>query len=322
MRRATIVGLAVALLFATPPADGARRKGDGPTTIATGYGAVWVGMGDGSVVRIDPRKHRMARRIKVYGFVRALVPAYGSMWVASGTAVLQRIDPVTGRVREIWSRDLWTVSAVAVVKGAVWVLDEAHHELRRIDPTRNGIAHRVGISSGEPLTLWADSTRLWLLVNTHPKPPMVEDNLEHVRLIALDPSTGLPLGPSIDTAGWVGFSAGFGSLWASDPIADTLTRVDPTSGRTIALRSGDDSGVAPTAGFGALWLPVGTALRRLDPNSLSALADVPVAADTVAVGAGGVWALDTGDGTGGTVTRVDPRTNRVVGRPIRIVPKP
>jgi hypothetical protein len=49
------------------------------------------------------------------------------------------------------------------------------------------------------------------------------------------------------------------------------------------------------------------------------VAEVPVAASMVAVGSGAVWALSIGDGT---VTKIDPRTNQVVGRPIVIVPKP
>jgi streptogramin lyase len=321
--RLIIVGVAVVMLIATGAASGSSEKGDGPKWIVTGYGSVWVGTGDGSVIRIDPRTHRIVQRIDVsFTMVQGLAPAYGSLWVATGTGLLKRIDPATGRVRDIWTPDVCTSQSVAVAAGSVWVLDSFRKRLCRIDPARNSVIRRISIDGGEPLTLRSDSRRLWLGTNTDPKPPMVEDHLERIRLLALDPSTGLPLGPRIDTAGWVGFSAGFGSLYANDPIAGTVARMDPASGRTIALRSGLASAAAPAAGLGAIWLPVGTALRRLDPDSLASVAEVPVAADLVAVGAGGVWALDTGDGTRGTVTKVDPRTNRVVGRPIRIVPEP
>jgi streptogramin lyase len=323
MVRLTLAGLALALLLATGPANGSAQKGDGPNLIVTGYGAVWIGTGDGSVIRIDPRTYRIVQRIDVsFTSVRGLVPAYGALWVATGTGLLKRIDPATGRVRDVWTPDVCTSQAVAVAAGAIWVLDGFRKRLCRFDPARNRVIRRTWIDAPEPLTLWSDSSRLWLGTNTDPKPPLVEDHLEHVRLVALDPRTGAALGPTIDTAGWVGFSAGFGSLWASDPIADTLARVDPASGRTIALRPGVDSAIAPVAGFGALWLPGGVALRRLDPDSLATVAEVRMAADTVAIGSGGVWVLDTGDGSRGTVTKVDPRTNRVVGRPIQIVPQP
>jgi hypothetical protein len=148
---------------------------------------------------------------------------------------------------------------------------------------------------------------------------MVEDNLEHVRQVALDPATARPLGPTIDTAGFVGWSAGLGSLWAADPIAETLARIDPVSGRALALRSGIASAIASVAGFGSLWLSGGGVLQRLDPVSLAPIAEVPIAATSVAVGAGAVWVLQD-DGTRGMVTKVDPRTNRVAGRPILIKP--
>jgi len=320
--RVLLAALIAGVLLAGGSANGAVRKGDGPTTIATGYGSVWVGTGSGSVLRIDPRRRRVVQRIKIYGFVHDLVPAYGSIWVSSGTAVLRRIDPATGRVREIWSRDLWTVTAVAVSAGRVWILDGAHRQLRRIDPARNRIDEKVGIPAGEPLWLWADPSHLWLQVNTDPKPPLVEDDLAHVRLIALDPVTGLPLGPAVETAGWIRFSAGFGSLWATDQIARTLARIDPPSGSTVATRSGVVSIVAPVPGFGSLLLPDGATLRRLDPESLATVAAVEAPGSAVAVGSGAVWLLGNGGGTRGTVTKVDPRTNGVVGRPIPIVPKP
>jgi streptogramin lyase len=318
MARAAVITFAV-LLLAAASATASQRKGNGPVWIATGYGSVWVGTGGGAVVRIDPRARRVVRRYDLsFTSVAGLAPAYGQVWVATGTGLLKRIDTKTGKVDDVWSRDVCTSQSVAVAAGAVWVLDFHRKRLCRIDPARRRISRRVWIDAGEPLTLWSDSSRLWLSVNVDPKPPMVEDNLEHVRLVALDPQTGAPLGPTIDTAGWVGFSAGFGSLWASNPIAHTLARIDPVSGRVLVLRSGIGSIGAPRAGFEALWLPTGRTLARLDPESLAMTAEVPVAASAVAVGAGGVWVLDTGDGTRGTVTKVDPSTNRVVGRTIPV----
>jgi streptogramin lyase len=315
-----VLALAVVVASLTAPgASAARLKGDGPTMIATGYGSVWVGTGDGSVIRIDPRAHRIVQRIKVYGFVHGLVPAYGSLWVATGAGLLKRIDAATGRVRDIWTADLCTSQSVAVAAGAIWVLDD--ERLCRIDPRRNRVVQRVPVETGEPLHLWSDGARLWLAVNTDPKPPMVEDHLDRVRLIALGPGKGLPLGPTIETSGWIRFSAGFGSLWATDQIARTLARIDPSNGQTVAIRSDVVSIVAPVAGFGSLWLPDGATLRRVDPQSLLVVGTVEVAGSTAAVGSGAVWVLGTADGTRGSVMQVDPRTNRVVGRPIPIVPK-
>ena len=318
MARLSLLAASIALLFVPAP-DAAPSKGDGPNQIATGYGSVWIGTGGGSVIRIDPRRYRIVQRHDVsFTSVYDLVPAYGAMWAATGSGLLQRIDARSGRVRECWTRNACSSRSVAVAGGAVWVLDFHHKRLCRIDPGRNRVIRRVWIDVGEPLIMWSDARRLWLATNVDPKPPLVEENLEHVRLIALDPRTGTPLGTTVETSGWVAFSSGFGSLWGSDPIADKLTRVDATTGRTLVVRAGISGAGAPAAGFRALWLPLGDRLARLDPESLEQVAEVPVAADDVAVGAGGVWVLDTGDGTRGVVRKVDPQTNRVVGPAIAV----
>jgi hypothetical protein len=303
------------------PASAHTLKGDGPRTIATGYGSVWVGTGSGFVVRINPRTNRVIQRIDVSSplSVQRLVPAYGSMWVATSTSLPRRIDARTGRVRMIWARDWCTAPSIAVVAGRVWVLDGLQHRLCEIDPSRNRLRRNVQLAWKAPLHLWSDGSRLWLAVNADPKPPMVEDNLERVRQIALDPHTGSPLGPAIDTAGWTGFSAGFGSLWAMDPITRTLARFDPFAGRLIATSSGIAAGAAPVSGFGSLWLAGGERVQRFDPVTLAPVAEVPLPASMLAVGSGAVWALSS-DGTRGIVRKIDPRTNRVVGRPIAIRP--
>jgi streptogramin lyase len=66
-------------------------------------------------------------------------------------------------------------------------------------------------------------------------------------------------------------------------------------------------------GYGALWVPGNGVVHRMDPATGALVRDIPVkgASDRryVAVGAGAVWVTDTGTEQ---VTRIDPRSNRVV----------
>lgn len=57
-----------------------------------------------------------------------------------------------------------------------------------------------------------------------------------------------------------------------------------------------------------MWA-LGDLLWRLNPETAALEATVLVGGDTVAVGPGSVWITDS---LGGTISRVDPRTNRVV----------
>ena len=58
----------------------------GPTTIAVGFGSVWVGLGSGEVVRLDARTGRETARLKggPTGFVHGLAVGHGALWVLRG----------------------------------------------------------------------------------------------------------------------------------------------------------------------------------------------------------------------------------------------
>jgi DNA-binding SARP family transcriptional activator/ABC-type branched-subunit amino acid transport system substrate-binding protein/sugar lactone lactonase YvrE len=125
-------------------------------------------------------------------------------------------------------------------------------------------------------------------------------------------------------------SAGEGAVWAVDLDGQTVSRVDPESGETIAF----GTGATPTdlvAGAGAVWVangsavrgaqstgPVATALARVDPSTRTVRARIrlprsggaatELTEDHVAVERDAVWAIAPDF----SVLRVDPRTNRIV----------
>ena len=89
-----------------------------------------------------------------------------------------------------------------------------------------------------------------------------------------------------------------------------MVRVDPTGLLTpIAIGSGP-TGIA--VGAGGVWVvdSLDDAVVRIDPGSRSVTAMIPVGLSPagIAFGAGSVWVANSGDGT---VTRIDPNTNRV-----------
>ncbi|MFN2471774.1 MAG: hypothetical protein ABR583_12470 [Gaiellaceae bacterium] len=132
-------------------ASSAGAKGDGPTTIAVGAGAVWVGLGNGTLRRIDPATRRVGPPIRVGGWsVHDLAAGFGWVWAAAGEGGgLVRINPRTGRVRQIFpSRGTWPTS-VEVGAGAVWVSGGDRDSILRYDPNRCGSAS-PGASGSSP----------------------------------------------------------------------------------------------------------------------------------------------------------------------------
>jgi YVTN family beta-propeller protein len=105
---------------------------------------------------------------------------------------------------------------------------------------------------------------------------------------------------------------GYGSVWVANVTSDTLSRIDAATGRVVAVIS---LGSAPTgiaADAGAVWVTSQQTgeLLRIDPadnRSAQAIA-IGQSPSGLAVGAGSIWVA----GTGGTVSRFVPRTDRVL----------
>jgi DNA-binding SARP family transcriptional activator len=149
-------------------------------------------------------------------------------------------------------------------------------------------------------------------------------------LVRVDPRSG-EVEQSVGAGATPGaVSAGEGAVWAIDLDGQTVSRVDTDSLEASAF----GIGATPTdlaAGAGAVWVasgapirgtqstgPVATALARVDPSTRTVRARIPlpraggtttdVPEDHVAVERDAVWVIGPDFG----VSRIDPRTNRVV----------
>jgi streptogramin lyase len=139
------------------------------------------------------------------------------------------------------------------------------------------------------------------------------------RVVELDPRSARPArGPIAVGAGPEAVAVGEGSVWVASGN-DTVSRIDPESGKaTVAPRKiADPAGIA--AGEGSVWVTsrADGSVIRLDPRTLHPTGDpIPVGRQPadIAVGEGSVWVADAGDGT---VTRIDAATGEA-GEPIRV----
>jgi DNA-binding SARP family transcriptional activator/ABC-type branched-subunit amino acid transport system substrate-binding protein/DNA-binding beta-propeller fold protein YncE len=127
-------------------------------------------------------------------------------------------------------------------------------------------------------------------------------------------------------------AAGAGAVWVVDADQQTLSSVEPDTGRAATFATG----ATPTdvaAGPSGVWVqegvrndagqaagPVPATLTRIDPRSRTARARIALPRggglvsravdDHIALEADAVWTI----GPGGLVARIDPRTERVVAR--------
>ncbi len=116
-------------------------------------------------------------------------------------------------------------------------------------------------------------------------------------------------------------AVGAGAVWTLSANEETLSKIDPVSGRVVRVVAvGAAGGVA--VGDGSVWVTSGAlgqplSVLRIDPDSglvtraiaVSPHGAEPLPASSIAVGSGGVWASGSG-----VLARIDGRSGRVVER--------
>jgi hypothetical protein len=267
--------------------------GGDPVDVLVSQGAVWVAAGQ-SVWRIDPATGTRTSRVAV-GPRPRLAAGFGSIWAAnndpSGIEV-SRIDARTGQVEATIPISV-TAPAVkptqlAVGADAVWVIasNTTANQLLRIDPTTNQATpiSTVGEFMGSGMAVADGRVSL-----------SGRDDQLVAQLLRVNPTTNRIADP-LPTEGDGALAAGGGSLWQAGVATQTIYRLDPRSGRTLAEIP---IGVAPqqmTAGDGSLWVgsPSGRVTRiDMTTNTITGTFQVNGPAPAAAAGLGAVWIADT-----------------------------
>lgn len=288
-------GLLLAVIPITS-AEAVRLKGSGPSALAVGFGAAWVGMGDGRLRPVDVESRRVGRSVWLPGngtrggegfSVKDIAVGFGSVWVTTGQAVLRAVDPRTHRVREIYrlGEEGWTPTLVEVGAGAVWVGDYERDQVYRVDP-RTGKITRSYRVDGRLVRIAAGPLGVWAL--TAPGSGPLNGPEGQRRLIRIDRGSR----ESVRELSCDGtLTVGARWIWLSDVCAKTVTRLDP---RTDAITTLDVGGEpwSIALGAGAAWVSTGLGLKRIAVDS----ADVTLVSprnNSLAVYSGGhVWFLD------------------------------
>jgi virginiamycin B lyase len=252
------------------------------TDVDVGFGAIWVA-GQGALLRIDLRTNRVVAIIPtpVSGESASIAFGEGAVWVTSGQAngVVYRVDPAANRVTATIGVP-GGAFGIVVAAGIVWVTQY----LPEADP---GIVARID----------ARSNRLLSPVEVPNMPGAIRYGLDAIWVTSrftvsrIDPHTGAVTQP-LHRVGDVR-AVGAGSLWGTyaNSAADAgVQRIDPVTGQVVAnIRI--PNGVLIAFGLGTLW----------------------VAQDASSTTSGGNQPDRTKPGR---LYRIDPTSNRVLGRPV------
>jgi hypothetical protein len=202
-----------------------------PCGIATGLGAVWVGTGDGRILRLPPgRAFPTGGRA---GLGNLTVYA-GAVWAADlGGDVIRLRAGVLSRVRGVGETE--QLSGLA---GAVWTIAAGPGHLVRIDARTLAVRRfRIGAS---PKAITTGDGGVWVALTDR-------------RLLRFDPARErarevgrLPEAPIL-------MAAGGGTLW-SLPASGRLSAVDERTGRTRLVRAFGRPPFGLALAADALWL--------------------------------------------------------------------
>jgi len=295
------------LLVFVAGVGGAAAKGSGPTSIAVGYGSVWIGTGKGDVLALPTSLVRVRRQLAggPIGFVHGLTARYGALWILGDRVT--RLEPGANVARDVPGTA--SGSSITAGAGAVWVNDGSNTILR-IGPERMRVQARIRVP-GRAWGLVAGARTV--IVVSVPTPGAVTGP-QGVRLLRrLDPKTN-HLSPPLARVGCdVGIAVGSYAVWTLDACTGMLARRNP---RTLQVERQTPTHVlsqVPVLGFGSIWLASRGGTLRIDPVTLHIRARIPARSLELTVGSGSIWALDTGAGRRPpTIRKIDPTTNRVV----------
>jgi hypothetical protein len=307
-RAALVAGLALAVLVAgVAPGLLARRAEQRPVPTV---GSPMV-----------PGRPVVAARIRLERPFTDFDVGFGATWVASQGALL-RIDLRTNRVVATIPTPLTGENAsIAFGEEAVWVTSgQASGLVYRVDPATNRVTAAIGVPGGAFGIVVAAGTVWVTQFLPEPDPGIVA---------RIDARSNQLLSP-VEVPNMPGaIRYGQDAIWVTSRF--TVSRIDPRSGAVSQplRRVGDVRAV----GAGALWGTYANSaedagVQRIDPVTGQVVATIRIPNGVlIAFGLGTLWVAQDASSIAsggnepdrtepGKLYRIDPTSNRVLGRPV------
>jgi YVTN family beta-propeller protein len=275
--------------------------GGGTTTTSTGG------------TQTEPGETTTMKTLTIGGRPNNIVLAGGNAWVVrSGNPRLAVIDADTVKRRPYSPRVGDAPAGEAASFGKLWVVNQSAPSLVPIglkSLRQEGAAvplpnhgKAVAVATGERAVWVGVRGSPGLLLRVDPKRRQVVKTIE------------LP-------DGLQNLTVGSGAVWVIARRANTVTRVDISSGNQRPIFVGEKPfGIA--YGRGAVWVTNNgdDTVTRIDAGSLNT-GQIPVGRGPkgIAVGAGAIWVANSIDST---MTRIDPESLRAAGKPIEVALNP
>lgn len=152
------------LLEVNPATDEQRRvieRGSAPasTDVTVGGGFVWLGLGDGRLIRFDPRSDREDTRTGLDA-IDTIAFGHGVVWTLDSVGgTVSAFDPTTMRPSEPIPVD--GADHIVIGDAGLWVLSRSHGTLTRIDPSTHAAVGTVQVGPN-PTAMTAGGGAIWV----------------------------------------------------------------------------------------------------------------------------------------------------------------
>jgi YVTN family beta-propeller protein len=258
----------------------ANELGYRPGASAIGFGSLWVTQPDrGFVARLDLEDGTVTDTIRVGTSPAGVAFGQGSVWVSNaGDGTVSRIDPASNEESD--RLDVGSgPSGIAFGDGALWVAQTIGAQLVRLDPT-SGERQEVPLA-GQPSGVAFTPDGVWVSVAP-------------AGVARVDPADlSVTLGYQSVGNGPTAVLLAFGSIWVTNHLDGTVSRLDPSTGRVEALISVGDGPNALVAAGGSLWVAneFDDSISQIDPATNAREQTMPVgsAAASLAADGDGLW---------------------------------
>ena len=240
----------------------------------------------------------------------AIALAGGRVWVAGfGDTKLVRVNPKTAKATGSVKIPVGTTS-IAAGRGRLWLTNQPRSEVIQVDYGRRRIVGTPFKVPGAPVAIAVTRSAVWVGSRAGAR-----GNLRNQLLLKLDPATGALLTQILIPRGIQNLTVGDGAVWITNRFASTVTRVDTASGAQRIIRVGaGPQGVDVGGGFAWVASEQDRTVWRIDTRSFAASpVDVGIRPRGIAVNRLAVW---TSGYTASKLVRLNPRTARVVGKPL------
>ena len=186
-------------------------------------------------------------------------------------------------------------SAIAAGAGAVWVSDEDHGVVSRLDKKTFTIRQTIPVGHG-PSAIAVARDRVWVA------------NRQDGTLSVISPQTNtvvatIRVGRTVD-----GVCVGSGAVWVASPLDYAVVRLDPESGRKTATVRLESQPAELACSAGVVWAssPSAGLVTEISAKAAAQVSTIQLGrgASDLALGANAVWVSNARDGM---VSRIDPR---------------